>query len=54
MKDIDNIFEQRRAGLITEAEALAELERLDIHGAFDTSGGYTGFDYIEQTWVIAP
>ncbi len=36
---------------ITRDEALHSLAAANIHGAFDSRGAYTGFDYTNQKWI---
>ena len=37
-------------GLITQAEALAELKAIQVRGAFGAKG-FTGYDYLNQQWI---
>ena len=48
-----NILAQFYAGLITQAECVASLERLQVRGAFDSQSSYIGYDYRTQQWVEA-
>lgn len=41
-------------GEATEATTLIKLDLLHIHGGFDPAGGYTGYDYDEQAWIVEP
>ena len=37
-------------GLISQDEATAKLNAIQVHGGFDTAG-YTGYDYANPQWV---
>lgn len=47
VKNIVNLFHK---GLISDAEAIEHLDRLQVHGGFSVAG-FLGFDYANQQWI---
>ncbi len=52
---MEKIISWYKDGMVTEAEALAELDKLQIRGAFREKASdkhfFIGFDYKNQTWI---
>ena len=50
------ILNQLYSGLITQAEALLQLDKLEIRGALKDKGNgeleFTGYDYHNQKWLV--
>lgn len=53
--NMEKIISWYKDGMVTEAEALAELDKLQIRGAFREKASdkhfFIGFDYKNQTWI---
>ena len=49
--DIHTIISDAQGCLITKSAALGLLAGLNVHGAFDSRGAYTGYDYTKQQWI---
>ncbi len=45
------VIREAQAHIISSRDALRDLAANNIHGAFDSRGGYTGYDYTGQQWI---
>lgn len=51
MNTPETIVTSFQNGLISEPEAINELDTLEVRGAFRDNGSYIGYDYANQHWV---
>ena len=50
-RSIEEISQQRNAGLISEPEAREALDEQGVRGAWRADGSFIGYDYRSQAWI---
>ncbi len=50
-RKIERIIDARQTGLITESEALQNLDCYQVRGAFRSDQSFIGYDYDNQEWI---